>query len=56
VNKLISTLFVVILVGLALAAVSPTLTKLISSAIWLVAVIGIVACVIRVVWAASRRW
>jgi hypothetical protein len=56
VNKLIGT---VVLVGVGLVVLSvasPTLNELISSAVWLVVAVGLIVCVIRLVWAATRRW
>jgi hypothetical protein len=40
----------------ALAVAGPALIKVLSAAVWLVLAIGLVACVIRLVWAATRRW
>jgi hypothetical protein len=40
----------------ALVAAGPTLTKLVGALIPLVLVVGVVVVVLRVVWAATRRW
>ena len=40
----------------ALIAAGPTIAKLVGVLIPLVLVIGVVVAVLRVVWAATRRW
>ncbi len=55
-NKLASTLALGI-VGLTIvAAIGPTLTEIVSALVWLVVAAGLVICLVRVVWAATRRW
>jgi hypothetical protein len=55
-NKLVTALALGI-VGLTIvAAIGPTLTKVISALVRLVVAIGLVACLVRVVWMATRRW
>jgi hypothetical protein len=55
-NKLVTALMLGILGLTILAAIGPTLTKVISSLVWLVVAIGLVACLLRVVWTATRHW
>ena len=55
-NKLLSTLAVVVLGLVALAAAGPTLAHLIAALVPLVLVVGVVAAVLRMVWAATRHW
>jgi hypothetical protein len=55
-NKLVTTLTLGIVGLTILAAVGPTLTKVISALVWLVVAIGLVACLVRVVWTTTRRW
>jgi sulfite reductase beta subunit-like hemoprotein len=55
-NKLMQTVLLV-LVGLAvLAAASPALIKLVAAFVPLALVLGVVVAVLRIVWAATRRW
>lgn len=55
-NKLMQTVLL-ILVGLAVfAAASPALIKLTGALVPLALVLGVVVAVLRIVWAATRRW
>ena len=55
-NKAMRTVLLV-LVGLAvLAAASPALIKLTHALVPLALVLGVVVAVLRIVWAATRRW
>jgi hypothetical protein len=56
VNKLIQALLLVIIGLVVLAAASPALTKLVHSLVPLVVMAGVVVAVLRIVWAATRRW
>jgi hypothetical protein len=56
VNKLVTALALGVVVLPILAAIGPTLTKVISSLVWLVVAIGLIVCLVRVVWTATRRW
>lgn len=55
-TKLLSTLTIVVLGLVALAAAGPTLARLIAALVPLVLVVGVVAAVLRVVWTYTRRW
>jgi len=55
-NKLIQALLLGIAGLAALIAAGPTITKLVGALIPLVLVVGVVVAVLRVVWAATRRW
>ncbi len=55
-TKLLSTLAIVIVGLAALAFAGPALTQLIDLLVPLVLVAGIVAAVLRIVWAYTRRW
>ncbi len=55
-NKPMQTVLLV-LVGLAvLAAASPKLIELTAALVPLALVLGVLAAVLRIVWAATRRW
>jgi hypothetical protein len=54
VNKLLSTLMVVVAGLVVLAAAGPTATKFIQACVPLALVLGIVAAVLRVVWWYTR--
>jgi hypothetical protein len=56
VNKLVTALALGIVGITILATIGPTLTKVISALVWLVVAIGLIACLVRVVWTATRRW
>jgi hypothetical protein len=52
----LATVFVLLVAGaVALAVAAPALTKL-ASALTVPIVAGLIACVLRVVWIATRRW
>jgi hypothetical protein len=53
-NKIISTLAIVVLGLVALGAVGPGLARLVGSLVPLVPVMGIVVAVLRVVWFYTR--
>ena len=55
-NKLVTALTLGVIGLTILAAIGPTLTKVVSSLVWLAVAIGLVACLVRVVWTATRRW
>jgi hypothetical protein len=55
-NRLVAALALGIVGLTILAAIGPTLTKVISALVWLIVAIGLVACLVRVVWTATRRW
>jgi hypothetical protein len=55
-TKLLSTLVMVVVALAALALAGPALTRLINSLVPLVLVVGIVAAVLRLMWAYTRRW
>ena len=55
-NKLIQALLLGIFGLAAFIAAGPTLTQVAGALIPLVLVIGVVVAVLRVVWAATRRW
>jgi hypothetical protein len=55
-NKLVTALALGIVGLTILGPLGPTLTKVISALVWLAVTIGLVACLVRVVWAATRRW
>jgi hypothetical protein len=55
-TKLISSLAIVIVGLAALALAGPALTRLIHSLVPLIVAGGIVAAMLRVVWAYTRRW
>ncbi|HTZ86655.1 MAG TPA: hypothetical protein VMB05_08305 [Solirubrobacteraceae bacterium] len=55
-NKLVAALTLAVVGLTILATVGPTLTKVISALVWLVVAIGLVVCLVRVVWTATRRW
>jgi hypothetical protein len=55
-TKLISTLAIVVIGLVALAAVGPALAKLVTALVPLVLVVGIVAAALRLVWAYTKRW
>jgi hypothetical protein len=56
VNKTIWTLLLVVASLWLLVAATPAITRLTGALVPLVIVVGIVAAVCRVVWAATRRW
>jgi hypothetical protein len=56
VNRLVTALVLGIVGLTVLAAIGPTLTKVISALVWLVVAIGLIACLARVIWTATRRW
>jgi hypothetical protein len=55
-NRFVTTLTLGVVVLTIVATIGPTLTKVISAFVWLVVAIGLVACLVRVVWTATRRW
>jgi hypothetical protein len=55
-NKTVWTLLLVVLLLWLLIAATPALTRLAGALVPLVLVVGIVVAVLRVVWAATRRW
>lgn len=55
-GKPISSPLLLIVALAALIAAGPTLTQLVGALVPLVLVIGVVVAVLRVVWAATRRW
>jgi hypothetical protein len=55
-NKFVTTLALGVVGLTILAAIGPTLTKVISALVWLVVAVGLVVCLVRVVWTATRRW
>ena len=55
-SRLIQALLCGIFGLAALIAAAPAITKLADALIPLVLVIGVVIAVLRVVWAATRRW
>lgn len=55
-NKLIQALLLGIVGLVVVAAASPTLTKLVHALVPLVVMAGVVVAVLRVIWAATRRW
>jgi hypothetical protein len=55
-NKPMQTASLVLVGLVVLAAASPALIKLAAALVPLVLVIGVVAAVLRMVWAATRRW
>ena len=55
-NKLIQALLLGIFGLATLVAAGPTLIKLVGVLIPLLLVVGVVVAVLRVVWAATRRW
>jgi hypothetical protein len=56
VTKLLSTLALLACGLVALVAAAPVLARLASALVPLVLVAGIVAAVLRLVWAYTRRW
>jgi hypothetical protein len=56
VNKTIWTLLLVVAALWVLIEATPAIARLTGALIPLVLVIGIVVAVLRVVWAATRRW
>jgi hypothetical protein len=56
VNKTVWTLLLVVVGLWLLIAATPALTRLTTALVPLVLVVGIVVAVLRVVWAATRRW
>ena len=55
-NNLISALVVLVAGLAALAVAGPALARLAGALVPLVLVVGIVAAVLRLVWAHTRRW
>lgn len=51
-----TSVFVVMGLVAALAITGPILTKFISAAVWPIVAIGLVVCLVRIVFAATRRW
>jgi hypothetical protein len=56
VNKTIWTLLLVVVSLWLLIAATPAITRLTGALVPLVLVAGIVVAVLRIVWAATRRW
>jgi hypothetical protein len=56
VNKLVTALALGIVVLTIVAGIGPILTKVISALVWWVVAIGLIACLVRVIWTATRRW
>ena len=55
-NKLVTALALGIVVLTIVATIGPTLTKVISTLTGLVVAIGLIVCLFRVIWTATRRW
>lgn len=55
-NKLLSTAGLVVVGLVVVTAATPALTKLAHALVPLIVTVGVVAAVLRVVWAATGRW
>lgn len=55
-KALVSTLFLIVAVLATVAVAAPALTRLLGALVPLVLVAGIVAAVLRLIWAYTRRW
>jgi hypothetical protein len=56
VTKLVTGLVVLTVGVVALAAATPALSKLVSSLTTPIVAAGVVVCLVRIVWSATRRW
>jgi hypothetical protein len=56
VSRLIAALMLVVVGVVALTAAAPTLSKLAASMTVPIVAAGGVACLVRIVWARTRRW
>ncbi len=55
-TKLVQAMLLAVLGLVVLSAATPTLARLFRAAVPLVVTVAVVAVVVRVVWAATRRW
>jgi hypothetical protein len=55
-KHLVSALFLVVVMVVGLTVAAPALTRLMGALVPLVLVAGIVAAVLRLIWAYTRRW
>jgi hypothetical protein len=56
VNRLVGGLVALVLGAVAFGVIAPSLAKLASALTGPIVAGGVVACLVRIVWVATRRW